>query len=127
MGDAIIVLNAGSSSLKFSIYQAERDELALVSRGQIEGLGTSPHFKAKDRKGSVLADLDLNAPAGVKFGHPEAFAHLAKWMREEFGGQLSPIAVGHRVVHGGSDFTAPVVITDDVLNKLNQLVPLVPL
>src|SRR4051812_16216902 len=115
MSDAIIVLNAGSSSLKFSIYQVADEELILASRGQIEGLGTSPHFKAKDRKGSVLADEDLN-PAGTPgFGHVHAFAHLVQWAREEFGGKLSPIAIGHRMVHGGADFIEPTLISNEVV------------
>jgi acetate kinase len=126
MSDAIIVLNAGSSSLKFSIYQVNDQELGLVARGQIEGLGTQPHFKAKDRKGSTLADLDLKAPAS-RFGHPEAFAHLAQWAREQFGGILSLVAVGHRVAHGGLEFIEPTVITPEVIDKLDRLVPLVPL
>jgi acetate kinase len=126
MSDAIIVLNAGSSSLKFSIYQLDGDDLTLAARGQVEGLGTSPHFKAKDRRGNVIADTELMSSSG-RFGHPEAFAHLAQWARGEFGGVLSPVAVGHRVVHGGMDFSQPTLITDDVMAKLERLVPLVPL
>src|SRR4051812_43766993 len=126
MSDAIIVLNAGSSSLKFSIYQVSDDGLVVAARGQVEGLGTTPHFKAKDRKGNRLADEDLN-DASPRFGHPEAFAHLARWAREQFAGTLSPVAVGHRVVHGGSEFTRPTLITSDVMDKLERLVPLVPL
>src|SRR5678816_3144907 len=101
MRDAIIVLNAGSSSLKFAIYEVADEELTIASRGQIEGPGTSPHFKAKDRKGTVLADADLTTTAG-RFGHQQAFAHLVQWAREEFGAKLSPVGVGHRVVHGGA-------------------------
>lgn len=126
MSDVIIVLNAGSSSLKFSIYQVQDEDLLLVARGQTEGLGTSPHFKAKDRKGSVLADTDV-ARTSARFGHAEAFAHLAAWAREEFGAMFTPVAVGHRVVHGGLDFAEPTLITDAVLEKLERLVPLVPL
>jgi acetate kinase len=126
MRDAIIVLNAGSSSLKFSIYQVDDDELTVIARGQIEGLGTVPHFKAKDRKGVVLADADLNAASGA-FGHSEAFAHLATWAREQFGGEFSPVAIGHRMVHGGLDFIEPTLIDDAVLEKLDRLIPLVPL
>src|SRR5687768_5856894 len=126
MSDAIVVLNAGSSSLKFSIYRVDRDDLVLVARGQVEGLGATPHFKVKDRKGSVLADVDL-ATEGQRPGHGEAFAHVVRWAREQFGGVLSPAAIGHRVVHGGLEFTGPTLLTDEVLEKLDQLVPLVPL
>jgi acetate kinase len=79
MADAIIVLNAGSSSLKFSVYSVAGNELSLVARGQIEGLGTSPRFKAKDAQGLVLADTGLQSATG-RFGHTEAFAHLAQWL-----------------------------------------------
>jgi acetate kinase len=127
MCDAIIVLNAGSSSLKFSIYQLQEDEeLLLAARGQVEGLGTVPHFKAKDRQGTVLEDLELTS-APVQFGHTEAFAHLVQWARAQFGGKLVPVAVGHRMVHGGLEFSAPTLITDAVVEKLDRLIPLVPL
>lgn len=126
MSDAIIVLNAGSSSLKFSVYSVLERELHLEVRGQIEGLGTSPHFKAKDGQGIVLADVDLG-DSPKDFGHKQGFAHLAGWLRERYGGRLVPIAVGHRMAHGGSDFIAPTRIDDQVMKKLEALVPLVPL
>jgi acetate kinase len=126
MNDAIIVLNAGSSSLKFSIYAVVEEELKLEARGQIEGLGTRPHFKVKDAQGTVLADADVSG-AGGTFGHVEGFAHLVQFAREEFGARLSPVAVGHRMVHGGLEFTEPTPIDERVLAKLEQLVPLVPL
>jgi acetate kinase len=135
MNDAIIVLNAGSSSLKFSIYQVSDDDLVLAARGQIEGLGTTPHFKVKDRRGIVLADEDVAgtvagtvAAAGkARFGHTEAFAHLVTWARQNFGGVLAPVAVGHRMAHGGAEFTGPAMITPQVVEKLERLIPLVPL
>ena len=126
MSDAIIVLNAGSSSLKFSIYAVAEQELNLVARGQIEGLGTSPRFKAKDQHGRALADAALDGSTS-RFGHPEAFAHLAQWALEQYGGQLVAIAVGHRMAHGGLEFDRPTRIDAEVVTKLEQLVPLVPL
>jgi acetate kinase len=129
MGNAIVVLNGGSSSLKFSIYRIEEDDdLALVARGQVESLGHAPHFKAKDRKGNVLAD---ERPAGASpggFGHAEAYDHIVRWARGQFGdGVLRPAAIGHRVVHGGIEFADPVVIDDAVVDKLDRLTPLAPL
>ena len=127
MSDAIIVLNAGSSSLKFSIYQiSEHGELAVVARGQVEGLGTRPHFKVKDRAGGTWVDAALTGSSG-NFGHSEAFAQLVQWMRAEFGGGMTAVAVGHRVVHGGLEFTKPTLLNDDVVAKLERLVPLAPL
>lgn len=128
MSDAIIVLNAGSSSLKFSLYAFIAQELSLEARGQIEGLGTSPRFKAKDRLGQPLADAALSDQSGPgSFGHAEAFAHLAQWAREEYGSRLSLVAIGHRMAHGGLDFIEPTLITPEVIAKLEQLIPLVPL
>jgi acetate kinase len=129
MSNAIVVLNGGSSSLKFSIYRIEEhDDLGLVARGQVESLGHSPHFKAKDRKGNILADAPLgDAPPG-RSGHAEAFGHIARWAREQFGdGVLRPAAIGHRVVHGGLEFAEPELIDDAVVDKLDRLVPLAPL
>ncbi len=126
MSDAIVVLNAGSSSLKFSIYGVADEELNLVARGQMEGLGTAPHFKAKDRDGQLLTDVSLDGSA-TGFGHPQAFAHLAQWVRQQYSGALSPVAVGHRMAHGGTEFTGPTLIDAEVVAKLEQLVPLVPL
>jgi acetate kinase len=126
MSEAIVVLNAGSSSLKFAIYRINGDDLVLAARGQVEGLGASPHFTAKDRKGAVLADADLDSE-GARPGHREAFAHVARWVREQFGDALSPAAIGHRVVHGGLEFAGPALVDDEVLEKLDRLVPLVPL
>lgn len=126
MKDSIIVLNAGSSSLKFSIYAVADERLIVKSRGQIEGIGTAAHFKAKNQEGQVLAERALDTQT-KNVGHPEAFAHLADWVREQFGGELKPCAVGHRVVHGGSDFIEPTLISADVLKRLEMLIPLVPL
>jgi acetate kinase len=126
MSQAIIVLNAGSSSLKFSIYAVAEPKLDVVARGQIEGLGTSPHFKAKDQHGEVLADTALKSDS-KKFGHPEAFAHLARWTRDQYADKYAAVGVGHRIVHGVARFTVPTVINDEVLAEIEKLVPLMPL
>ena len=126
MSDAILVLNAGSSSLKFSIYRVSSGALDVVARGQIEGLGTSPRFKAKDAQGKTLAD-ESPAADGKGFGHPQAFSRLADWARAQYKGELSLLAVGHRVVHGGVEFAEPTLIDQQVFAKLEQLIPLVPL
>ncbi len=126
MSDAVFVLNSGSSSLKFSIYGVVDQDLNVVAHGGIEGLGGSAHFKAKDERGRTLADGPLGAPA-KSFGHAEAFAHLARWTYEHFANELVPLAVGHRVVHGGLTFSEPTLIDAAVMAKLEQLIPLVPL
>lgn len=126
MSEAIVVLNAGSSSLKFSVYRVTGDAPDLIVRGQSEGLGTSPRFTARAATGAVLVDTAPASAAGG-FGHAEAFAHLAQWLRTQYAGQLTLAAVGHRVVHGGLDFVAPTLIDAAVLARLEKLIPLAPL
>ena len=126
MTNAVFVLNAGSSSLKFSIYGLADPNLNAVAHGVIEGLGTSPRFKARDQQGQTLADTSLGGQT-KSFGHVEAFAHLAHWTRNHFSGELSPLAAGHRVLHGGLTFSEPTLIDPAVMTKLEQLVPLAPL
>lgn len=124
MTDAILVLNAGSSTLKFSIYRVAGSATALVALGKFEGFTRAPRFTAKDRRGQVLADTDLGS---APIGYSEAFAHLAKWAAQQFGHELTPAAVGHRVVHGGSEFIRPVLLDGQVIARLEALVPLAPL
>jgi len=124
MDDYALVLNAGSSSLKFCVYRrpvAERWQ--LESRGQIQGIGTSPKLSAKDGQGTTLADNRLED--WVCDGRA-ALDALASWLRSKYGG-ARVLGVGHRVVHGGARYAGPVVITREVLADLHELVPLAPL
>jgi acetate kinase len=125
MPDAVLVLNAGSSSIKFSVYALGLDDrLDLDSRGQVEGIGTRPRFVASDGEGALLRDESF-AAAGPD-GHGEALRRLASWLRERLSDDRV-LAVGHRVVHGGVEFEAPVAIDEAVLRRLDALVPLAPL
>jgi acetate kinase len=121
MADAILVLNAGSSSLKFSIF-LDADELLL--RGQIESLVTEPHFLARSAQGTTLGEQRW--PAGTALGHAGAVAHLFAWFPQALAGHRL-LAAGHRVVHGGVRFTGPARIDDGVLAELERLIPLAPL
>ena len=124
MTDYAVVLNAGSSSLKFSVYQRpEAASWALESRGQIDGIGTKPRFAAKDGAGAKLDDRQLDA--AVKDGRA-ALEMLAAWLRSRHGG-ARVLGVGHRVVHGGAKYAGPVVVTPQVLSDLRELEPLAPL
>ena len=124
MSDFAVVLNAGSSSLKFCVYQRpSADNWELAARGQIEGIGTSPHLKVKDGGGSVVADEKLGAT--VRDAGP-ALDSLAAWFRGRFG-NARLAGVGHRVVHGGAQFTGPTVVTPQVMDDLRKLIPLAPL
>jgi acetate kinase len=123
MNDYTLVLNAGSSSLKFCVYRQSDKSWEVAGRGQIEGIGTSPRLSAKDDHGKVLADTKLDA--SVHDGHA-AIDALAYWLRSTWGGSRV-LAVGHRVVHGGMLYTKPTVVTRQTLKELMELVPLAPL
>jgi acetate kinase len=124
MTDYAVVLNAGSSSLKFSVYQRPQGaNWAQESRGQIDGIGTKPRFSAKDGAGAKLDDRQLDA--SVKDGQA-ALETLAAWLRSRHGG-ARVLGVGHRVVHGGAKYAGPVVVTPEVLSDLRELEPLAPL
>jgi acetate kinase len=121
---AVLVLNAGSSSLKFCVYEsAGNGAWRLAARGQIEGIGTSPRFSARDGDGAKLGDEDLHESVR---DHGSALDALAGWLRTRFQG-ARVLGVGHRVVHGGARHAAPTVITPHVLEDLRALVPLAPL
>src|SRR6478672_1455803 len=125
MDDFVIVLNAGSSSLKFSLYcRPESGTWGLGARGQIEGIGTSPRFSAKDAAGERLVDDALDK-ATVRDGR-SALDAVAKWLRDTYGG-ARVLGVGHRVVHGGARFAGPTLITPQVITELQKLIPLAPL
>jgi acetate kinase len=122
MDDYGLVINAGSSSLKFCVFQRPAGEgWRLEVRGQIDGIGTSPHFSAKDASGNSLANQDV----AVRDGR-EAIDRLAGWLRSKYGGSRV-LAVGHRVVHGGPHFAGPTILNPQVLAQLRELVPLAPL
>jgi acetate kinase len=123
MADLVLVLNAGSSSLKFRAFDASAG-LALVLRGQLEGLYTEPRFSAYDGSGQPVGAQAW--PAGSGFGHGGAIAHLGDFLRGHGDGHRL-VAVGHRVVHGALAYTEPVRVTPDVLAALDRLVPLAPL
>jgi acetate kinase len=119
-----LVLNAGSSSLKFCLFQQPRGSAWQVeARGQIEGIGTAPHFVVKDGDGNRKVDEKLDA--AVRDGKA-AIDSLAGWLRSAYpGGRIA--GVGHRVVHGGPQYSRPVVVTPTILEELKALTPLAPL
>ena len=122
--DTILVVNAGSSSVKFQIFAVDAaGQPARALKGQIDGIGTHPRLRASDPDGKSLVDRGF-APEQVA-SVPAAFAVGGAWLRGERG--LSPVAVGHRVVHGGPDFAAPVRIDAEVLANLERYASLAPL
>jgi len=124
MADAVAVLNAGSSSIKFSLFGLRGEALDLALRGQIESIYTAPRFVARDRSGRSVAEESWSE--GAKLGHSGALDHLLAFLRERLGGDRL-VGIGHRVVHGGLDYSRPARVDADVLRDLERLVPLAPL
>jgi acetate kinase len=124
MDGAILVVNAGSSSLKFKAYAlGPEGALAAIGDGQFEELATAPRLRAR-AGGAMIAERAW--PAGERLDHAEAVAELARIAPALLGGR-DLAAIGHRVVHGGTRFDAPVRIDDRILDALEALVPLAPL
>lgn len=124
MTEAIAVLNAGSSSLKFSVFAAVGDDLHLRLRGQLEGLFTAPKFVGRDADAHVLGEQTW--PDGFQLGHEGAMTHLMAFLDAHTDG-LRIKAFGHRVVHGGVEFAEPVRVDPATLKRLEAFVPLAPL
>jgi acetate kinase len=125
MQETILVINAGSSSIKFQLFAvAGQDRLERRMKGQIEGIGTRPRLLAKDVEGCTL--IDASHPAADVNDAPAALDKVIAFLREQIGGRL-PTAVGHRVVHGGPDFREPTVVSSAVVERLERFVPLAPL
>lgn len=119
--DTILVVNAGSSSIKFSLYPSAADGPPLGG-GAIEGIGVHPRFKAA-MTGETFTDT---WPDGRALSHEHFYGFLLDWLAETQPA-IAVAAAGHRVVHGGTAFAAPVLVEDESLEALQQLVPLAPL
>jgi acetate kinase len=124
MPDAVLALNAGSSSIKFALFEMAAATLTLLSRGEMEGIGTAPHFLARNAAGAVLTEQFWPAEAGAD--HETLLARVLDWVDAHLAPDVL-IGVGHRVVHGGAEFTAPTRLTAQVLTRLTALTPLAPL
>ena len=125
MTPVLIVLNAGSSSLKFQVFDMpDGEEPQLVWRGLYEGLGGDARFTVKDASGSILDESSWGQ--GEEIGHEDSLMHLIAWLREHQEGRKL-VAIGHRVVHGGATYSGPVLVDETVLQALEALVPLAPL
>ena len=124
MAEAILVLNAGSSSLKFSVFLLEGTRLEPSLRGQAEALYTSPRFTATDAAGRSVSERIWKE--GEPLGHDGAVSHLIDFLRSSRDGHRL-IAVGHRVVHGGLEYSEPTRVTPELLRALEKLIPLAPL
>lgn len=122
MRRAVISLNSGSSSIKFALFDLEGGEPVLVADGKIERIGTAPRLIARHADGRLLAEREW--PAWT--GHDKLLADLFGWGATRLDGRRV-IGIGHRVVHGGTDFAAPEQVDSALLDALEALSPLAPL
>ena len=121
--DTILVVNAGSSSVKFQVFGVEGDGgLRRQIKGQMDGIGTRPRLRASGPTGDTLAERAY--PTEAVADVPAAMSVAGAWLREL---EISPIGVGHRVVHGGPDHAQPVLIDHAVVTRLERYVSLAPL
>jgi len=125
MENSILVLNAGSSSLKFSVFDLLSDgQLSQSVTGQVEGIGTAPHFKVKNGDAQTIVDIHWQTTDIANHAH--ALQQITDFLHTTFP-QLLLVGAGHRVVHGGADYAKPVRITAEVMAKLDTITPLAPL
>ena len=122
--DTILVVNAGSSSVKFQVFAVDGDgRLVRQIKGQMDGIGSRPRLRATDAAGEKLADRVYpienvsDVPAGLRVA--------ADWLRDEC--RVDPLAIGHRVVHGGPDYDRPVLVDHGVVSRLERYSTLAPL
>ncbi len=122
--DTILVVNAGSSSVKFQVYEAgDPSNLKRLVKGRMDGVGSRPRLRAEASDGASLVDCTFEVKTVPDV--PAAIETAGSWLRDTQ--KLAPKAVGHRVVHGGPEFDRPILIDADVLGKLEDYVPLAPL
>ena len=124
-GKTILVINTGSSSVKFAFYTGEDGgSLSMLYRGELENIGSNPKFRLKNSKGETVENLKLDSDTAST--HEGCFMWLEDWLDSNLS-EIKPDAVGHRIVHGGSVYTAPVRLDHDVITKLEEFDALAPL
>jgi len=127
MKPALLVINSGSSSVKFAAYDATADAgLQRIANGRIEGIGSAPRLRVWGHDGAPLEDRRISVPADPVLGPEEAFRQLFDWLGRHAAGRTL-LAAGHRVVHGGAQFARPARVTPHVLSQLDAFTPLAPL
>jgi acetate kinase len=122
--DTILVVNAGSSSVKFQVFGVDTArKLTRRIKGQLDGIGTRPHLRASGPDGKPIVDRTYDAASVSTV--PAALETAGTWLRDEQHIDLG--AVGHRVVHGGPQYDRPVLINAEVLARLERYTSLAPL
>ena len=125
MIEAILVLNAGSSSIKFALYPVEFEPGKPSIHGKIESIGRAPKFRATNAQGHEM-EKGIFSAIDISSRHDLLTTQLLDWL-EQYGDDHNITAVGHRIVHGGRDFSAPVCIDKDILQQLRTFISLAPL
>ena len=125
MNDAILVLNVGSSSLKFAVYPSTQNPSPAILRGKIARIGVQPVFSARDCAQQPVEQASLTS-LDPRAGADELIPLLLQWIQAH-GDGMNIIAAGHRVVHGGRNHTKPALVTDALMSELEALTPLAPL
>jgi acetate kinase len=125
MTEAVLAINAGSSSIKLALFEVGADNaLSLHASGQVDGIGDAPHFRAQDPQGETLAERRW--PAGEARPHEDFLSCVLDFVDQALGADTLNL-VGHRVVHGGAGHVEPEVVNDRLLADLDALTPLAPL
>ncbi len=124
MTQAILTLNAGSSSIKFAVYRRKGDDLERTLIGKVDGIGATPHLVARNGAGETLAERRW--ADGAALDHEDFLGRLLDWIDGRLDGD-ELVGAGHRVVHGGAHFFAPARVTPSLMAALRALVPLAPL
>lgn len=122
--ETVLVVNAGSSSVKFQVFGlGKAHDLKQIVKGEFDGIGARPRLRAKDAAGGPLVDQSYTVEQIPDVA--TAIRTAGSWLRDTQN--LTPIGVGHRVVHGGPDYNRPVLVDEKVLTQLERYVPLAPL
>lgn len=127
MADALLTINAGSSSIKFALFRLANPIPAKPELvGQYDGIGAAQgaHLKAKDAQGRTLDDTDLTLSGDHP--HRAALDHLVNWLHNHES-SLQIVGVGHRVVHGAESYSHPIKLNDAHVTRLKEFIPLAPL
>ncbi len=129
MPDKILVINAGSSSIKFAVFFVAENSVSLrmIFRGEIAGIGHQPHFTVHDCTGEMVG-IEKQFLANTKKirNYEDAFFIVFDWINHHLGkSQLT--AIGHRVVHCGEKYSTPVIVTEEILRNLKEFIPLAPM
>lgn len=127
MNDALLVINTGSSSIKYAVFTYIADnKLCRLYSGAVDGIGEQTSFAATSHKSGQNEHDEVKIDSLHAKNHSQALQHILNWLEQEVS-DLEFVAIGHRVVHGGTTFSQAIRIDHSVLNQLKKLIALAPL